>query len=664
MSSEKVSYYEFGACRLDIDNHQLTKDGKSIILAQKAFEILCFLIKHQGKVIRKEELLETFWEEEHLEETLIAQQIYRIRKAIKDTNGESYIETVPKYGYRFTAEVKEKRVLSDISDNSIAQMLDIKSSGQFEQENFTFQPDGFQNRSVNGEIYDAEHPSSSSATRVFQRNHLIGIFLISLVACLVFTYFYFSFNKPSGLSDIKSIAVLPFTQIGEDQNQKLGLGVADTLISRISNQKKVSVTPTSTIVRFTDNGLNTMAEIGKTLEVDAVLNGTIQLDKGVARINVQLVRVNDSDPIWADKFDVNFTDIFSLQDIVSETVAQKLPMQLYGVPISPLIRKYTANAEAFQAYWMGFSYWSMHSSDGFENAIKQFNKAIEKDPKFVLAYAYLADSYGHNLHLLNVISKEEALLKGEEAAKKALELDSNSAEAMSALGFIYAQKRKQTKAFNLLKKSVEIEPNDSHARHRLSWMYASMNNIEKAVEEARYARNLDPQSSYLNLFAARMFYLARKFDESKKYLQKTLDIDPKSFEAKWKLVEILEEKGEFHEAEKEIKKLQKRVGVNNKSLILLLSRIYAKSKKTQEAKKMFDQILAEEKDDDNLTVLISTVYLELGEEELALERIKSVVNQLGYDNFYSIKYDPNFDSLRKNPAFLAIIEEKEKALGW
>lgn len=667
MISGKVSYYEFGKCRLDIENHQLLKDGERIFLAQKTFEILSYFVKNRGRVLKKEELLETFWEEEYLEETLIAQQIYRIRKAIKhEETGENYIETIPKYGYRFTAEVKEKIALpgfdnKSLGEHNVSTRIDVDAI-ETARQSYTPRNGFHQDANQTGDY----SPSNKAQSPRSQRTWLLWAsgLIITLGAVLAFTY-VFSFKNSTDFSSIKSIAVLPFTQIGEDQNEKLGLGLADALISKFSNQRKISVSPTNSIVRFAYNGTHDPIEIGKKLEVDAVLNGTIQRERGVARINVQLVSVKDRIPIWADKFDVKFTSIFSLQDLVADIVTQKLPLQISNVPKSTSIVNYTGNPQALQAYWMGFSYWTLHSSTGFENAIKQFDKAIEQDPDFVLAYAYLADSYGHNLHISHLISKEDALSKGKKAAQRALELDPNCAEALAALALIYTQERRSTEAFNSIKKSLELKPSDAHARHRLSWIYASMNNMEKAVEEAKYARNLDPQSTYLNLFLAKMLYFAEQPDKSKTYLQKTLEIEPNSLNAKWNLVKVLEQSGEYLEAEKTLREIEKVVrGPFKKKVKLMFSRLYLKTRKTKEAREILEEILIKENESDDLSFLVGTIYIALGEENLALQRMKDVVGKLDYDNFYHLKYEPNLASFRKNPAFIKLLEEKGKVLGW
>ena len=175
-------------------------------------------------------------------------------------------------------------------------------------------------------------------------------------------------------------------------------------------------------------------------------------------------------------------------------------------------RKYTGDPEAFHAFWMGVSFWSMHTSTGFENAIVHFTKAIEKDPEFALAYAYLADTYGHDGMLTKVISKREAWQKARSAAAKALEIDPDSPEALAAMALIRNKEGRQREGFELIKRAVRLKPNHPHARHRLARMYANLGDIESAVKHARIALDQDPKSAYLNLFYAEMLYFAERYE--------------------------------------------------------------------------------------------------------------------------------------------------------
>ena len=161
-----------------------------------------------------------------------------------------------------------------------------------------------------------------------------------------------------------------------------------------------------------------------------------------------------------------------------------------------------------------------------------------------------------------------------------------------------------------MKRSVEINPNDAHARQRLAWMFASNGKMDKAVDEATYARNLNPQSTFLNLYVARMLALSDQPAKSKTYLQKTLEIDPNSSDAKWNMVKVLEQIGEFSEAEKGLKEFEKTAkGPFRKRVRLMIGRLYARSNRTKEARLILNEILANEKENEQLDFVAGTIHI-------------------------------------------------------
>jgi TolB-like protein/Flp pilus assembly protein TadD len=467
-------------------------------------------------------------------------------------------------------------------------------------------------------------------------------------------------NTDSNLES-KSVAVLPFKQIDKEKDEKLGVGIADVLIARLANIEDVSVRPTTSIIRFADADNSNLFDIGKKLDVKYVIAGTIQKQNNIVRITTQLFSVLDKKQIWNEKFDEEYTDIFTLQDKISERIAQKLLINFNKNQSSLPYKQYTKSAEAYQAYSMGLSYWSMHSKSGFEKAIGQFEKAIQKDPEFANAYAYLADTFGHTGHLREVIEPKIARDKGLRAAQKALQLDPQNAEAMAAMALIYANENKQKEAFDLMKKAVELKPNDAHIRHRISWMYANKGSIEKAVEQMKIAQSLDPQSAYINIFYAEILLLARQPEEAIKFFDKALQIEPDSISARWRLIEANEQKGDFEMAEQELNKLFKRFG-ENEAYLLVKSRLYAHTQKETQAREILKSF-QDKKYNAEYDELIAYTEIALGEEGKAMQRIKPIIDSI-QDNIYRVKFDYKLDPIRDNPDFKNILAKKEKDQGW
>lgn len=669
MSENNINCYEFDDYRLDINNYQLFVGEETISLTQKSFELLHFLVENRGRILKKEELLDALWEGNFVEEANLTQHIYMLRKALKQKDRKKvYIETIPKNGYRFLAEVKE--VYKDDIHTTLGGIHTTNpGSAKYSSENFQ---GGIHENAVSIQDKPIETVSPVSVEKRdnnFRQNFysgknlaviggLAGLLVLSYFA---FNYFYGQQNNKINTGKSKSIAVLPFKQINGEKDEKLGIGVADVLIARLANIEEISVSPTTSILRFADSDNSDLFEVGQKLGVDYVIAGAIQKENNTVRVTTQLYSVKEKKQLWTETIDEEYSDIFTLQDKISEKVANKISMGLDINSSALPYRQYTKSIEAYQAYSMGLSYWNMHTVSGFENAIKQFNTAIEKDPHFVLAYAYLADSYAHSGHISHLMPSKKARQKGEEAAKNALELDPNCAEAMSALALIYAGEDKQAEAFKLMKRSIEIKPNDAHARHRISWMYANKGKINKAVKEMKTAQKLDPQSAYINLFYGQILYYSDKYDEAIASFKKALEIEPSSLEARWWTINSLEQKGDLDAAEKELEEILARYS-NSRGLRLALSRIYAKNNKQEKSKKILNEIISQE-NIEPLNYLIALNQIALGEEDEAVKRLIKEIDSIE-DDIYRIKYDSNLDSVRNNEEFAKALKAKEDAQGW
>jgi DNA-binding winged helix-turn-helix (wHTH) protein/TolB-like protein/Tfp pilus assembly protein PilF len=663
MSENNTNCYEFDDYRLDVTNFQLLENGEPISLTQKSFELLHYLVEHRGKILKKEELLDSLWEGNYVEEANLTQHIYMLRKALKQQERKKiFIETIPKNGYRFLADVREfDEDCAHISRNGHA-------STHTTDEPYPIHSyrSGYLDENVNAAGFEA--PGTTEKARISEQTGLSNrtlavISVLSLILIPAAVYFYYvNFTKvtPGGAKH-RSIAVLPFTQINGEKDEKLGIGIADVLIARLANIEEITVSPTTSILRFADVENPDLAEIGRKLDVEYVIAGVIQKENETVRVTTQLYDVSEKRQVWTQTIDERYSDIFTLQDRISEKVAQKISMGLdIGSSALPY-RQYTKNIEAYQAYSMGLSYWTMHTRSGFENAIREFQKATERDPKFVLAYAYLADSYGHTSHIAHLLKPEEARAEGEAAAKRALALDPNCAEALAALALIYANQGKQTEAFGLMQRSIGLKPNDAHARHRIAWMYANQGRIERSVDEMRIAQKLDPQSVYINVFLGEMLNYAGKPDEAIVYFEKALEIKPNAVEANWNIARSLEQKGLYAEAEKELQKIRPELA-DNPELLLAISRLLARNDRPGEARKLLASVTRNTENDSH-HFLIAQVLLALGENESALARLEKFIERVG-DNIYVVKYEPNLAPIRNNPKFIELLRTKEAEQGW
>ena len=397
MSNRTKHLYRFGPFELDAAKRLLLREGEPVPLTPKVFDTLLVLVENSGQVLEKDELMKKLWPDAVVEENNLNQCISTLRKALQESAGEHrYIVTIPGRGYQFVASVTEPPV-------------------------------------------DEAGPTAPSGVVDHRWRLTRNAWIVSVLAAasvMVMGYLWRAVwpGRTAREARVRSIAVLPFKSLGLlEGDEYLGLGLADALITRLGNVPGTLVRPTSSVVRYTDPSLDPVAA-GRQLKVDSVLDGKIQRSGDRIRLTVQLLRVDDGAPLWADRFDESFTDIFSVQDSISEQVTRALLLRLTAPEKQRVTRRYTANAEAYRAYLKGRYYWSKSTPEGLDKAIEAFQQAIEIDPNYALAYAGLADCYVFGSGLGRPL--RERVPKARAAIEKALKIDDGLAEAYAPQAYI------------------------------------------------------------------------------------------------------------------------------------------------------------------------------------------------------------------------------------
>ena len=332
-------------------------------------------------------------------------------------------------------------------------------------------------------------------------------------------------ENSAALAAVRSIAVLPFEPLGQDMSDELlGLGMADAVIGRMSKLKQLAVLPTSAVAKYKASANDPFAA-GRTLRVDAILSGTIQRARDRVRATVQLVHVASGRTIWSEKFDQTFTDIFSVQDAISDNVARSLALDLTGDQQKQLAKRYTTNADAYDEYLMGLYFWNTRSREGLEKAIDHFGRAVEKDPNFARAYALIADCYYLQFNYRYGPGTHWAE-RAKAAVDRALLLDESIGEPHVVLAMIEFYQGNNEVAIASLRRALALNPNLAVAHLRYGWALSSLGNLDEAVQEVKRAQELDPLSSTNNSALGLVLALARQFHGCLEYCYKAAELAP------------------------------------------------------------------------------------------------------------------------------------------
>ena len=419
MSTQEKRLYEFGPFLLDPEERLLLRDGKPVALTPKALETLIVLVKRSGHLVEKDFLLKEVWPGTFVEEANLSQNIFTLRRILgQNKDGQQYIETVPRHGFRFLAVTEAKEGAERESEAG-----NREQSRANENERTAQVP---QRITVPVSVaMDGKRSGKSFAKPLMVILIAAGVVIGGAFTLSSLWTARNSDGRGSSATSplaIKSVAVLPFKSLSaEIGDEYQGMAMADALITRLSNTGQLVVRHTSAVLKYADSQDPLAA--GREQGVDAVLDGNIQRDADRVRVTVRLVRVTDGKPI------------FTVQDAISERVAQGMMLRLTGEEKKQLTKRYTENSEAYQAYLRGRFFWSKRTVPGLRKGAEHFQQAIEIDPTFALAYAGLADSY-ILLGVYMALSPNDAFPKAKAAVEKALEIDDSVAEAHSSLGAI------------------------------------------------------------------------------------------------------------------------------------------------------------------------------------------------------------------------------------
>jgi TolB-like protein len=512
---------------------------------------------------------------------------------------------------------------------------------------------------INAQSAAASAHSMSSAeyfvTEIKQHKRTAALILVMLIVCaiaLLSVLFRQNQSTKEASPRNTSVAVLPFKPIGAEEDEYLGLGMADALITKLSNIRKINVRPTSAVRNYGAQNQDPMSA-GRELGVEAVVEGSIQKVGEHVRVTVQLVSVRDGTPLWGQKFDEQFTNIFAVQDQISEQVARALTLSLSGAEQELLTKRYTENSEAYQLYLKGRYFWNKRTVEGMNKSIGYFNEAVEKDPSYALAYVGLADSY-NVLAQFGELAPGEAMPKSKNAALRALEIDDTLAEAHASLALVNKLYDWDWAGAEMeFRRAVELNPNYANAYHWYAMFLSAAARHDEALAEIRRAKEIDPVSLIISTNEGWILFCARRYDAAIEQLQKTMEMDPNFANAHYKLSLVYEAKGMYEEALEEFLTFETLAGASQET-VAAFRRAYSASGWSGYCRQQLSRLQKASKKRYISPKYFVLTYLQLGEKDRAFEWLEKSYQERGEVLLY-LKVDPRFDPLRPDPRFADLL---------
>jgi serine/threonine-protein kinase len=458
--------------------------------------------------------------------------------------------------------------------------------------------------------------------------------------------------KTSSAATIKSIAVLPFKPlVAEHRDAALELGMADTLIARLSSGQ-IIVRPISSVRKYVELEQDSLAA-GQELGVESVLEGSIQRWGDSIRVTVRLISVPTGGALWAGTFDEKFTDIFAVQDAISEKIVGALALQLSGEEKKRLTRRYTENAEAYELYVKGRYHLNRLTPPGIQTSVSYFQQAIAIDASYALAYVGLADAY-RALALSFDMPAAEFFPKSKAAAQKAIAIDDTLAEAHAALGFaILFYDWDWKTAENQYKRALELNPNSADTHVSYAGLFSIMGRYAEGVAEIRRARELDPLNLRTNALEGQFLILAGQTDEGLARLQKTLELEPNFWLAHMFASSAYLRKGMYAEAIAEATRARDRSG-GNAEAIATIGYALAMSGKREQARAVLTEVKKRATERHVPPYNFALIYNGLGERDEAFAWLERGLEQRDPKMIF-LKVGPQWNNLRSDPRFADLL---------
>jgi TolB-like protein/DNA-binding winged helix-turn-helix (wHTH) protein/lipopolysaccharide biosynthesis regulator YciM len=644
------STLEFGPFRLDPDKRLLLRDGEPVALAPKAFETLLALIEQPGRVITKDELLQRIWGDTVVEEGGLTRNISILRKALGEKpDDHQYVVTIPGRGYQFVANVHERPLGPQPVHADGQTEVRLESAAEVAQSagaaaSVVGSPEGWGERLA----FLPQVAAVAAKTSSIQRRLLLAGLMALVAGALVFALRLTpATNAERPL--ITAIAVLPLENLSDDPSQEYFVdGMTEALIGSLARIRALRVVSRTSVMRF-KGAAAPLAEIARALNVDAVLEGSVQRTSDRVRVSLQLIHAPTDAHLWSREYERELTDVLKLQSDVARAVADEVQARVTAEERARLASAGSVTPAAYHEFLLGQHYlWRLNEED-LARAVGHFEQSVRLDPSSAASYAGLSHAWWWR-GIWGATTFKQVESPSRAAAVKALELDPGLPEAHVSMGRLkFGHEWDWSGAEQAFSRALAIDPNNVDAHFFSAMLCMAIGCFPDAIDHMKRVEERDPLSSTVQSFFGRVLYRARRYDEAIIHLNRAVELDPQSPAGAYgRLADVYQAVGNYDEA---LTLLEKAASVEgrprNANETVAAARTYALMGKRKEAIGMLKGSRGSNPH------LLAMAYTALGDHDEAFRLLFRVIEDPSF-NVY-IKTDPAFDPLHSDARWQEVL---------
>lgn len=619
---------------LRTDSGELDRAGTVVRLQDQPLQVLLELLERPGAMVSREQLIARLWPKGVVDyDTGLNTVVRKLRAALGDDAGEPrYIETIPRRGYRFIGAIETPPVIAEV-----APLAPAAEPAPPPQVAPASEP-----ASVMAPAPDvAPLPVQSVPRWRFWVWLLVPLLLVALALGTRSVW-----RQPARSAE--SVAVLPFKPLVPDAaNPALELGMADTLITQLSRIPGLRVSPLTAARSFDAPDRDPLAA-GRALGVDAVLEGSLQVDGQRLRVSARLLQVSDGRALWSDDFDEPMASLFELQDAVARKVVAALAVRLSPEQEQRVSRPATRSMAAYQHYVNGLYLWQRRDP----GAAAQFEAALQEDPQYALAWSGLAGALASQA-VYGYAPPQAVFPRAKQAALRAMTLEPELAQAHAALAHVLVQyERRYWEGEQEYLRALSLDPLDANTWMRLALARAMLGRLDDAQADMTRARDLEPMNLAYSTNLGLILYLKRDHTAAARELNRVLQLDPAADSARALLARVLLAQGDAEGAIREFRRQQRSVPGGDGDL----GRAYAATGRVAEARAEIERLRQRGTEGFGVAYDIAGIHAALGEREAACEQLRRALDD--HSQLVGLLgSDPAMDALRDEVCFATVRQQ-------